>query len=524
MSRIRNAALTSAFGYAQHALSLASGFVLFPLVVWHLGARDYGLWLASGELAGYLLLGDLGVFTVLPLLVAGRDGAGDRPGIARHLADALAVGVAVAAGLGATAAAVWWGGPDRLGVNPADWAKVRGPLALLLVLTGIGLPLRAFTALLVGLQDVAFVGAVSLAQAALGVALTATLIPLGYGMPGLAVAAGLPPLLTGLAATARAFTRHRDVTRRWYRPAAGGCRRLLREGFGSWLSGFGVRLLTASSNLVFAALGRPEWGTMYTATGKLVQAIQPACWVIPDSSLVGLGQLAGADDLDRTRRTVLCLLMLYLLIPGGAAVAVMLANPWFVRVWPGVGPGLYAGDSVSALIAVNLVIGSAISGLFKVVGVVGYRVRLGVATIAYGAVAAGLGYLLGREHGMAGLAGGVVIAGVVLAIPVGLYVVWAVYRLGPRDLLGGGVGWWAVVTAPLLSVAAWLGGVLAGGPAAAVAAAGAVFAAAYLVALRPVVAGVPWPDRVRKWMLRLRLIPRVPTPGPAAGGSAGGKP
>lgn len=519
MSRVRNAVLGSAFAYAQYALALASGFVLFPLVVWHVGAYDNGLWLMSGELAGYLLLGDLGVFAVLPLLVAGRDGAGDRPAVARYLADALAVGVVAAAGLVAAAAAVWWADPGRLGVNPPDWAKVRTPLALLLVLTGVGLPLRAFTALLVGLQDVTFVGAVGLAQAALGVGLTAVLIPLGYGLPGLAVAAGLPPLLTGLASTARAFARHRDVTRGWYRPAAAGCRSLLREGFGPWLAGLGVRLLSASNGLVFAALGRPDWATVYAATGKVAQSLQPACWVIPDNALVGLGHLAGGADRERTRRTVVCLLMLYLLIPGAAAAAVLLANPWFVRVW--LGPGFYAGDYVGALIAVNLVVGSAVSGLFKVVAVVGYRVRVGAATAAYGGAAAGLGYLLGKEHGMAGLAEGAVIAGAALAVPYGLYVVRAVYRLGPLDLVAGGVGRWAVVTVPLLAAAAWLGGALGGGPAAAVAAATAGFMAAYLALLRPVVARVPWPDRVRGWMTRLRLIPRPLTPVPVAAPPAG---
>ena len=85
-------------------------------------------------------------------------------------------------------------------------------------------------------------------------------------------------------------------------------------------------------------------------------------------------------------------------------------------------------------------------------------------------------------------------------------------------LIAGGVGRWAIVTIPLLALAAWVGSVLAGGPVAAVAVASVVFVAAYLVALRPVIARVPWPDRVRVWMLRMRLIPAAPEP------VTGGKP
>ena len=217
------------------------------------------------------MIGDLGVFAVLPWLVAAKDGVGDRVGIARHLADALTVGVVVGAGFVAVGAGIWCVDSTTLGVNPADWEKVQGPLAFVIVSLGVGFPLRAFIALLGGLQDVTFVGLVNIVQTALTVSLTATLIPLGYGLPGLAVATGVPPLLGGLAAAVRAFTRYRDATVGWYRPQWDGCRHLLREGFGGWIGGFGVRLLMASTGMVLAVLGRPDLGNVYAATAKVAQ-------------------------------------------------------------------------------------------------------------------------------------------------------------------------------------------------------------------------------------------------------------
>jgi hypothetical protein len=265
-----------------------------------------------------------------------------------------------------------------------------------------------------------------------------------------------------------------------------------------------VRLLSASNALAFAALGRPDWATVYAATGKAVQSIQPVTWVIPDSGLVGLSQLRGSGDTDRTRHTVVCLLLLYLLIPGAAAVALLVANPWFVPAW--VGPDLYAGDYVGGLLAVNLVIGSAVSGLFKVVSVVGHRTRIGVATLVYGTLSLGLGYGLGLLHGMAGLAEGAVLAGAGFAVPYGLRLLRRVHGVGPRELVANGFARWAVWAAGLGTAAVALGAVIGRTPVG-VAATALAFLIGYTVVLRPVIAGAPWPARVRGWLLRLRLVP-----------------
>src|SRR5262249_24404505 len=161
--------------------------------------------------------------------------------------------------------------PERLRISPEDWAKIRGPLAMLLGLTGLGFPLRAYSALVAGLQDAKFGGLLALCQSALTVGLTATLIPLGFRLHGLAIATGVPPLLGGLAAVIRVSTRFSETTHGWRNPAWTGCRHLLGQGFGAWLGGLGVRLMSASNGLVLGALGRPDLATVYAGTGKVAQ-------------------------------------------------------------------------------------------------------------------------------------------------------------------------------------------------------------------------------------------------------------
>ena len=503
MSRTRVAAMGAAFQYTQFALALVSGFILFPLTIRYLGAYDNGLWLITGELAGYLLIGDLGVFAVLPWLVAAKDGAGDRVGIARHLADALTVGVVVGAGIVAVGAGIWWVDLTMLGVKPADWEKVRGPLTFVIVSLGVGFPLRAFMALLGGLQDVTFVGLVNLGQSALTVTLIATLIPLGYGLPGLAVATGVPPLLGGLAAGVRAFTRYRDATTGWYQPQWGGCRHLLGQGFGAWLGGLGVRLQTASTGLVLAVLGRPDLATVYAATGKVAQVAQAMCSILPDSGLIGLSQVHGAGDPTRTRRVVICLLTLYLLIPGVVAIGLFAANPWFVRAW--LGPNFYAGDYVSVLLAVNLILWVAFGGVFKVVGVVGFRTPIGLAAVVGGVFGLGLSYWLGSLQGLAGLAESSVISTVAFS-PIGLYLLARVYGVRPVEYLTDCVLPWALRAVPFFVFAACLAGFLDGVSWLVVVPVVILLCGGYLVSIRSLLERAPWPARVREMLNRLRLI------------------
>ena len=54
MSRTRKALFASSFQYAQLVLAIVTGVVLFPLTIRAVGVHDFGLWLATGEVVGYL--------------------------------------------------------------------------------------------------------------------------------------------------------------------------------------------------------------------------------------------------------------------------------------------------------------------------------------------------------------------------------------------------------------------------------------------------------------------------------------
>jgi hypothetical protein len=364
---------------------------------------------------------------------------------------------------------------------------------------------RPFVAVLQGLQDVVFCGVVGIAQTALTVGLTIGLVLVGrLGLVGLAVAATLPPLLGGVASAVRVAVAHRDALRPG-RASRAGAWQLVREGFGPWLAGFGVRLLTGSTSVILVGLGRSVEAVLLASTMKAAQLLQNVAWVLPDSTLVGLSQLKGESP-DRVRQTVVALLVMYLLLSGFMAFAVVAGNPALVRVW--LGPDLYAGHAVNALVAANLVLGGLVTGLFKVVAVGGYRPAVGFATLVYGALTAAVVYALGRAGGLAWVAAGPVVTAAAFAIPVGLWLLPKVYGVSAREVVGWWLAW-AVRSAPFLAAGGGLGAALMGRPAWAFAAAAAV-GLAYLAVTRPLVAVVPWPAAARRILVRVRVVPAEP--------------
>src|SRR5438067_2745314 len=142
MSRTRKAVTSAGFTYLQYILGIVTGIVLVPLIIRCLGQRTYGLWLACGELIAYLALADLGVFTVLPWIVAGADGRGDRDAIRRLLINGLFVGAIVGAAILIGSAAIWFGACEWLDVTPADRTALAGPLTLLAITAAVSYPLR----------------------------------------------------------------------------------------------------------------------------------------------------------------------------------------------------------------------------------------------------------------------------------------------------------------------------------------------------------------------------------------------
>jgi O-antigen/teichoic acid export membrane protein len=501
MSRTRNAITSAGFAYVQFALGIVSGVVLVPFIIRCLGERTYGLWLACGELIAYLALTDLGVFAILPWIVASADGKGNRIAIRSFLVNSLLVGAIVGCLILVGSAAAWYGLDWWLDLPSADRAALQGPFALLAVIAALAYPLRVFIALLAGLQDVVFAGSLAVVQGVLAIVLTVSVLLAGGGAYALAAAASLPLLALGFLAAWRGCRIAPDLFEGWSWPTATGVGTLLREGVGGWLSGFGYRILVASNGLIIVALGHPEWVPIYACTAKAGQILQQMCWVLPDSSLIGLAQLHGEGRIQRTRQAVGSIFDLHFVLIGSAVCGLLAFNPTFVNLW--VGPQLYGGDLLNALLAVGYIVATAVQAVISPPAAVGYRRPfIGSIVLVNGAAYAALALWLGANVGLVGLPIAFVISSLAIRFVCGLQLTRRLFGLGEAEIWSNHFRPWLFRVGPALVLAGWIGPRLAAAGLWIAILVTAVGAMLYVWWIRSLWFRLPVPDQLRRRLTR----------------------
>lgn len=414
MSRMVRASIASAFSYVQVGISVIAGLWLIPFTLYHVGARSYGLWLASGELLAYAGLAELGMLVTLPWLIAQADGQGDRARMRLLVSTGAAAATLSALAYVALAVLLWTQLPLVLRLGEAERASIQGPLLVVALGGCLSHPLRAFNAVLSGLQDVRFNGIVSLTHWLIGFVLSVSLLAGGYGLYALAVAAAVPPVVSGVAAAIRVGRIAPDLLQDWPRPAFADIRRLFLEGVGTWIGGWGWRLIAASDSLVLGALGRPAQVAALACTSKLAQAMVQLSWIPCDNGLIGLAQLAAEKQSQRLRDALVVMVRVYLALAGAVACVIVAVNPAFVRQW--VGPEMFAGLAANVLIATLAIAMSFGHAVAVIPSVLGRRLVIGVATMASGVLHLGLAWVLGMRFGVAGVVGaGVISHGIVFS-------------------------------------------------------------------------------------------------------------
>jgi hypothetical protein len=194
-----------------------------------------------------------------------------------------------------------------------------------------------------------------------------------------------------------------------------------------------------------------------------------------------------------------------LLLAGGAACVILAFNPAFVRAW--VGPELFGGVGLSALLAASILASSIVHGLITTASVIGNRFRVGVVVLVNAAVQTVLALLMGRLWGLDGIAAASLLAAAITAVPLGLKLLWPATGLEiavlGRELL---VPWTTRVAACILAAAIVsffhqaLGIVTTAGLT-------VLLAACYVWQMRPLYVGLPLGARLGGWLMRLRLMP-----------------
>ena len=172
--------------YLRFLLAGVIAFVLTPLMVHHLGDRDYGLWVTVFSLTGYFGLFDQGIRPSLVRYVSRDHAAGDREGLARTISSAIALYTLVGIATMAVTLVVAANTHAWIRVDPA-LNDVAPTLVMLVGATlALGFPLGVFGAVLSGLQRYDIANGVGMAIGVLRAFAFVAVLRLGGGLVELA--------------------------------------------------------------------------------------------------------------------------------------------------------------------------------------------------------------------------------------------------------------------------------------------------------------------------------------------------
>ena len=399
-------------GYLHTLSAMLVGLGLTPYLLRQLGSHDYGLWLLGTQVVFYLGLMDLGVVALVPREVASASGLpdGDRTDALQTL-------------IGQTARLVLWqlppvavAGGVVLWLLPADWALLRGPLGLVVLVFVAAFPFRIFVAVLQGLQDLAFVGTIQLVSWAAGAAATIAGVVIGLGLYSLTlgwVTTQTTSIVMAWLRLSRAFPE--VLPRRLPSLTLAVIRQQLGQGVWISVGQIAQVLLSGTDMVVIGRLLGPEAVVPYACTGKLVTLLSNQPQMFMQLALPALSELRTSAPRARLFH-VSRLMTQAMLLGSGAIVAVVLAvNQPFVAWW--VGEMQFGGTGLTALLLAGMLVRHLNVTAVYALYCFGNERRLALTSIADGVVGLGAMLILVPVLGLYGAALGPLIATCLVSLP-----------------------------------------------------------------------------------------------------------
>lgn len=402
-------------GYAHMAVATAAGLWLTPFFLSRLGDTTYGLWLVGTQIIAYLLLMDLGIVALLPretAYVTGRTGSSDAPELRALVEQTMALAFAqVPIVLAAAVAAVLW--------LPDSWQPLRVPLAVVLGLFVATFPLRTLQAVLVGLQDLAFVARVQFGGWVAGTLLTVVLVANGFALSALACGWCATQLLIVVACAGRLRNRFpAAMPRRLSLGATGSARSYIGRSFWVSVSQIAQVLLNGTDVIIIGAFLGPAAVVPYACTGKLIAVLANQPQAILQSAAPALSELRPSGDRGRMFQVSAALTQASLAISGLVACVVLAVNQGFVAWW--VGPEQFAGTGLTLLMLAAMLARHFNTTNVYALFCFGRDRRLALTALADGVVTIGAGVAFIAAFGMAGAPLAAITGALVVSVPLNL--------------------------------------------------------------------------------------------------------
>ena len=435
---------------------MVTGLWMTPFLLHRIGQHDYGLWLVGLQVLTYLTLIDFGVVALLPRETAYATGRGGSVESARDLPHII----------GQTALIVLWQTPlvavAAFGVYlfmPAQWENLRHPLAWMLAGFVLTFPLRVFHAVLQGLQDLTFLGYITILSWAVNTILTIYLVLRGSGLTALAIGWIAGQTLGAAIYFFRLKLKFPSVL------PSGLPGSEWRSIWNQLTSGFWVSvaqmaqlLVTATDMMILGKVLGPAAVVPYACTGKIISVLANQPQMLMQAASPGLCEMTTGATRSRMLSALTSLTQLMLMASAAIFSVVILVNRGFVNWW--VGSNLYSGTALNLLLLAAMFFRHFNTPYAFATLCLGHERRLSLTNLSDGAVTVVAAVLLTRMFGTIGAPMGSLVGVCLVSIPANFQLlaretdtsVGAILRpLWP--LLARTCGLWAVL---LLISTVWL--------------------------------------------------------------------
>lgn len=382
MSRANRFIVGVFFGYVNQMLVMAVGLWLTPFLLHRIGQQDYGLWLVGSQVMLYLALLDLGIVALLPRETAFATG---REKVSAGESEVSTV-------VGKTTRLVMWQMPLVIlaatvswFLLPASWAGLRYPIGLALITFVVTFPLRIFGAVLRGLQDLAFLGRVTLFSFLLSTTLTIGLVILGFGLYALSIGWAVSQLFSAVAGWLRLRAKHPTALPKVIPPLKrSGARVMIKQGFWVTISQVSVMLVSGTDILLIGTIFGPAAVVPYMCTGKLIGVLSSQPQMIVEMAGPALSQMRASESRLRISQVCIALSQAMLMLSSAIVCVVLVINQGFVTRW--VGANLFGGQLLSLFFLLSMLLRHWNQSMAYTIFYFGYERRVAVVGLADGIV------------------------------------------------------------------------------------------------------------------------------------------
>lgn len=419
-------------GYASQVVITVVGLWLTPFLLDRLGQRELGLWLVGTQLLGYLGLLDVGIIAMLPRESAYARARDQQPG---------APGGELQYVVGRTARVALWQlaamclvAVAGILLVPEGWRELRGPLTVVFAVFALTFPFRILHGVLLGLQDLTFVGIASFLQWATTTVLTVVLMLMGFRLWSMAYGWAAGQLLATALWMFRFALRFPEVLpRRVPRLSLSEVRALFGRGVWFSVSQVSSALLLSTDLLIIGHVLGPAAVVPYSVTGKLIQVLSNQPQLLVSNAIPALAELHELRDRERVRRASGAVVRLLLLGSSAVVCAALAVNRGFVGWW--VGPEQYAGDLLTVAILGSMLLRHAqLTTAFMLHAYGRYDRFSSLTMLTDGAVTVVSGALLVRWLGPIGAPLGSILGASLVSLPLSFRVIARELGISQREL------------------------------------------------------------------------------------------